>query len=133
MAAPSHQSVVSHHDIQPGSLAQYIFGFGWSVVLTGVAYWLVNVHVTSHHNTLPHPLLIPLLGGLAILQAIIQLIFFLHVGEETKPRWKAVTLWVMLVIVLIVVLGSLWVMSNLNRHMPTPTQITNYVQGQDSL
>ena len=28
--------------------------------------------------------------GLALIQAIVQLIFFLHVGQEAKPRWELI-------------------------------------------
>ncbi|MDB5166273.1 MAG: cytochrome o ubiquinol oxidase subunit [Candidatus Saccharibacteria bacterium] len=131
--ATSHSTIVSHHEVEPGSLAQYVFGFVWSLILTGVAYWLVSEHVASHHNALPHRVVLPILGALAIVQAMIQLIFFLHVGEERKPRWKSMVLWLTIVVILIVVLGSLWVMDNLNRHMRTQTEITNYMQDQDSL
>lgn len=61
--------------------------------------------------------LIYAITGLAIVQAIIQILFFLHVGQEAKPRWESLTLYFMLLILFIVVFGSLWIMFDLNHRV----------------
>jgi cytochrome o ubiquinol oxidase subunit IV len=106
------------------SLASYINGFVLSVIFTLWAYIATVRHIWSH-NTLMFGLLV-----LAVVQFIVQMFFFLHVGRETKPRWKLLLLFLMIVFVLIVVLGSIWVMYSLNNRM-SPEQMNTYMLKQD--
>jgi len=108
------------------TLTSYIVGFVTSIVLTVEAYLLVAHHLIEGKS------LAAAVAGLAITQFLVQLFFFLHLGRETKPRWKLLVFGMMLVVVMIFVFGSLWIMSNLNYHM-TPKQINNYLNSQDGL
>lgn len=120
---------VSKHETnrEHGTYASYITGFLLSIFLTMVAYVAVVQHIFSGYG------IVALIVGLALVQFLVQLFFFLHLGRETKPRWKMLVLSFMIMIVLILVLGSLWIMYNLNyRMMPrTPQQINNYMKQQD--
>jgi len=118
--------VVSEHQAHPLSVGKYIFGFISSVVVTMVAYLLVT------RGTFSHPVTIGMISGLAILQYLLQMVFFLHVGDERPPRWKLAVMLMMLMVVLIVVFGSLWIMNNLNTRM-TPEQMNQYLKSQDAL
>lgn len=109
---------------EPGSLTAYLTGFVSAIVLTLAAFGLTAKHVLSGNR------LIAALLGLAIVQFVFQLVFFLHIGRETKPRWKRLVLVLMIVFVLIVVLGSIWVMYSLNYRM-SPEQINTYMLKQD--
>ena len=62
-------------------------------------------------------------------QFFTQLLFFLHLGRETKPRWKLLVFLFMTMIVAILVFGSLWIMYNLNYHM-TLQQMYQYLNNQ---
>jgi len=106
-----------------GTIKSYVTGFVLSIVLTLVAYTLVV------HDALSRHLLVALVVGLALVQFVVQLLFFLHLGRETKPRWKLFVLLFMLLVVLILVFGSLWIMNNLNYRM-TPAQINTYMNNQ---
>jgi cytochrome o ubiquinol oxidase operon protein cyoD len=53
--------------------------------------------------------------GLAVMQLVIQVVFFLHIGRGS--RLKLVTFGFALLIILIVVVGSIWIMNNLNYNM----------------
>lgn len=71
-------------------------------------------------------LLVFSLFGLAIFQAIVQLILFMQVGLESKPHWVSVSLIFTIVVILIVIGGSIWIMNNLNYNLmpmtkPMPT------------
>lgn len=102
-------------------LTGYIVGFVLSLVCTFLAYWMVSEHINNGHMTFPHAVIVPMLAILAISQFIIQLVYFLHLGAETKPRWKQLVFWFMIIIVLIIVVGSIWIMQNLNYNMmPAP-------------
>lgn len=94
-----------------GSITTYTIGFALSVVLTLGAYFSVVNDVMSGWS------LVWLLAGLAVVQLLVQLVFFLHLGQESKPRWNLVLFLFTVMVVGILVLGSLWIMKNLDYHM----------------
>jgi cytochrome o ubiquinol oxidase operon protein cyoD len=94
-----------------GTLKSYFIGFLLSIFLTLAAFYLAGNKVLTGF-----PLLVAV-AALAFLQAIAQLLLFLQLGKETKPRWNLLVLLFMLLIVGIVVIGSLWIMYNLNYRM----------------
>ena len=112
------------------SVESYVIGYVLSLGLTLAAYFYVYEHNLLHATSGPGPWLVPILITLALGQFLTQLIFFFHLGRESKPRWKLVVFLMMILIVSIIVFGSLWIMSNLNYRM-TPSQIDNYMQSQD--
>ncbi len=118
--------VVAEHetDREHGTYASYISGFILSLFLTMAAYLTAVQHLLSGNT------LIAVIIGLALIQFFVQLFFFLHLGRETKPRWKLLVLGFMVLIVLILVLGSLWIMANLNYRM-TPNQMEQYMLNQN--
>src|ERR1700704_4537512 len=95
----------------------YIAGFVLSVVLTMVAYVLVSDHVSGRHDVFSHGLLTGIVLVLAITQLLTQLSFFFHIDQERKPRLNVVMLGFAAIVVFILVAGSMWIMSNLNRTM----------------
>lgn len=58
-----------------------------------------------------------MLLALAIAQAAVQLIFFMHLGVEEKPRWNLITFWLLVIMVFIIVAGSIWIMYHLNYNV----------------
>lgn len=104
--------------------ATYVFGFIFSILLTIVPYMLVvNQRLTG--NTM-----IIALVAIALSQMIVQLYFFLHLGSERKPRWNLLAFLFMALVVLIVVVGSLWIMNNLNYNMH-PQEVEKYIQEEE--
>ena len=53
----------------------------------------------------------------AVMQLLIQLIFFLHLNSESKPRWNLTVFLFIILIVGILVIGTLWIMYNLDYNM----------------
>jgi cytochrome o ubiquinol oxidase operon protein cyoD len=122
-----HKSIiVAEHNSERSSLASYVTGYIFSVYLTLAAYLMVYNHWYKR------TLLLILIVGLALVQFIVQLVFFMHLGRETKPRWKLAVLIGMIGVVLILVVGSLWIMSNLSYRM-TPKQMNTYMLNQQGL
>lgn len=115
-----------------GSLAGYTVGFVLSIVLTLAAYAVVTYHL---HVPTAAPLWIPvaLILGLAVVQLVVQLVCFLHLGKESKPRWNLMVFMFMLMILVILVFGSLWIMNNLNYHSMSPTDMNNYIIRQEGI
>lgn len=93
------------------SYTPIIIGFICSIILTLVAYFIVTEHAL--HGWV-FVLVILLLAGV---QAIIQLFFFMHLGIEEKPRWNLIIFSVMVLIAAVLVLGSMWIMHNLNYNV----------------
>lgn len=101
-----------------GTLQAYVIGFISSLFLTIASFLLVITKVLTGRA------LVYTIVALALIQAIFQLLFFLHVGQEAKPRWETLVFYFMLLVLLIISVGSLWIMNDLNdrvmSHMETP-------------
>lgn len=93
------------------SFKPLILGFLLSFVLTIAAYFIAVGHDLTGWSS------IFTIMGLGGVQALIQLIFFLHLGVESKPRWKLMLFLLMLLIMSVVVIGTLWIMSSLNYNL----------------
>ena len=91
-----------------GTLKSYVIGFTASILLTSASFLLVITGVITGQ------LLVYTLIGLALAQAVFQLLFFLHVGQEAKPRWETLVFYFMLLVLFIIAAGSLWIMYDLN-------------------
>lgn len=105
---------------------QYAIGFIVSLVLTFSAYFIVtNTYLEGMAAMIA-------VGVLAFSQMVVQLIFFLHLGEESRPRVKLFAFISMSIVLLIIVVGSLWIMSHLNYNMMhmSPTEKTHYMMEQ---
>jgi cytochrome o ubiquinol oxidase operon protein cyoD len=116
--------IVSGHDTENGTLKTYVTGYLLSVALTLSAYLLVVNHAFSKTDVTA-----ALIVFLALAQFLAQLLLFLHLGKETKPRWKLFVFSFMVTVVLILVFGSIWIMNNLNYRM-TPAQMNTYMNNQ---
>ncbi|MCE5317677.1 MAG: cytochrome o ubiquinol oxidase subunit IV [Parachlamydia sp.] len=105
-----------------GTLRSYLTGFFTCLILTAASFYLVIAGFFSKTAITVAIIL------LALLQAAIQVRFFLHVGEEAKPRWETLLFFFMLLILGIVAIGSLWIIFDLNsRTMPMemPMEMTH--------
>ena len=98
-----------------GSLRGYLVGFGLAVVLTAVPFALVMTGALSVTATSL------LIFGLAVVQIVVHVVFFLHLDTRSEGGWTLVSFAFTAVIVFIVVAGSVWVMYHLNTNMmPMP-------------
>jgi cytochrome o ubiquinol oxidase operon protein cyoD len=108
-------------------LKMYISGYVLSIVFTLAAYFIVSSNKVGNYW-----FVIVSISILAGLQFIVQLYFFLHLKFEREQKWKISVLAFMILVVAILVIGSVWIMNNLNVRM-TPSQINNYMNNQDNL
>ena len=121
--------VINTHDPAHGSLRGYVVGFVLSLGLTLAAYFLVR------HGSLSSGVLIVLVVFLALAQFAVQLFFFLHLGEESRPRLRLWAVLFMLLVVGILVFGSLWIMNNLSYNMMhmSPQETNKYLHNHEGL
>jgi cytochrome o ubiquinol oxidase operon protein cyoD len=93
------------------TLKGYSIGFILSLLLTVTAY------ISVVNNMLATQTLTIIIIGLALAQLLVQLLFFLHLGKESKPRLNLTVFSFMVLVVGIIVIGSLWIMHNLDYNM----------------
>lgn len=107
--------------------SSYVVGFVLSVITTLIAYFLVV------NKVLPTDILIYTILGLAVVQLIVQVIFFLHIGRGTK--WKTITFVFAVGVVAIVVVGSIWIMENMNYNMMdmSPQEMEQYMHENEGI
>lgn len=110
-----------------GTTVTYVAGFLGSLLLTLLAYMLVVNHALHGAE------LIAAIVATAIVQLLVQLRFFLHLGKESKPRWNLTAFLFMLMVLVILVFGSLWIMNNLNYHTMTPEQTKSHIEHEEGI
>ena len=108
------------------TLQHYVIGFVVSLALTLGAYFMV---IGNHLTGLA--VLIGL-GVLAVIQMIVQLYYFLHLGGEARPRYRLASFLFMALILFIIVAGSIWIMSHLDYNMMNmaPGEKDDYMKTQ---
>lgn len=104
------------------TLSSYVIGLILSVILA------VATYVIALESRLDEGTMISFLMGLGIIQALVQLHFFLHLGKGASARWNVVVFFFMIVVIAIIIGGTLWIMFNLNeRVMPTSQEMDAYM------
>ena len=101
------------HDAGHGHATRrgYLIGFLLSVVLTAVPFWLAMTGVLPAQ---PTAVIVTLL---ALAQIAVHTIFFLHVNTKAEGGWTLLALVFTAIMVVIVILGSLWIMYHLHGNM----------------
>lgn len=106
-------------------VVSYSIGLLLALCLTLEAFSTVSAH------TLPTPILIAAILLLAMVQLSVQLVFFLHLGQDKESQWNTAMFFFTFFGILTVILSSLWIMNHLNNNM-TPMQVEQYINNQSS-
>lgn len=93
------------------SLKPLSLGLVASIILILASYRIVS------HTHLTSTLAVYKVFFLGILQAFIQLVFFMNLGLEKKPHWQLILFLFTFLVIVIIVGGSIWIMNNLNYNM----------------
>ena len=122
MSVSEHPEGPSYTDTPPGaehvaghetseSIPGYLVGLGLATLLTIVSF------VVARTTLVWEPSIPVALGVLAIAQMGVHLVFFIHIttGPDNSNNVMALAFGVL--IVLLIIAGSLWIMTNMNRHM----------------
>jgi cytochrome o ubiquinol oxidase subunit IV len=94
-----------------GSLGSYTAGFILSVLLTAAAFGIVLTGVVTGHNALLT------IAGLAFVQIVIHLVFFLHMNTSSAQKWNVMAFGFTVLTAVILIIGSLWIMHNVSMNM----------------
>lgn len=104
-------SIDTEYGVGHGNLRSYITGFAISISLTLLPYFIVTKHILSGSMLAAAVVL------LGIVQLFVQLVFFLHLSPKAKAKWNLIALVFTALVVVILVVGTLWIMKNLNSNM----------------
>lgn len=108
----------------------YTIGFVLSLVTTLAAYDLTLLSVRGAH-TFSHATLMGVLLALACMQFIVQAICFLHLWVRSTEKEKLYLFIYACALILMLVVGSLWIMMHLNnRMMLEPQEMYRYMDRQ---
>lgn len=105
-----------HHGAEDGphsTFSGYLTGFVLSVILTAIPFWLVMSGIIVDRSTVS----VLALSGLALAQIIVHMVFFLHMDGKAEGGWTMVSTVFTLIFVVIILIGTLWVMFNMNINM----------------
>lgn len=94
-----------------GSRRIYLIGFLLSVVLTAVPFWLVMTGALDPQVTSI------LVVVAAVAQILVHTVCFLHVNTSSEGGWTLLAYVFTAVLVLIVIIGSLWIMYHIHANM----------------
>ena len=115
------------HPHSPAKYISYVVGFVLSIATTLLAYFFVVNKLWEKQS------LMYIVMGIAVVQLAVQLVFFLHLGRGS--RWKVLTFAFAVLVVLVVVIGSLWIMQNLDYNMMhmSPNEMTQYMNENEGI
>ncbi|KJC60451.1 hypothetical protein UP10_12580 [Bradyrhizobium sp. LTSPM299] len=102
----------AHDAASHGSLKSYLIGFGLSVVLTAIPFWLVMTGVLGDKQVTALIVLV-----FAAVQIVVHMVYFLHMNTRSENGWTMMALIFTVIMVVIALTGSLWVMHHLNTNM----------------
>jgi cytochrome o ubiquinol oxidase operon protein cyoD len=103
----SHDAAGASH----GSMKSYVLGFVYAVILTVVPFAMVM------SGAFPRGFTIITMFVLAAVQVLVHLVYFLHMDRSSAQRWNVMVFAFSVLIIAIVVVGSLWVLHNMNANM----------------
>jgi cytochrome o ubiquinol oxidase operon protein cyoD len=102
---------------QHGSLQGYLIGYAAAAILT------IGAFAAAQSSALTPASVVAAIIVLAIGQMLVHLIFFLHISTSPNQRTNILAFAVTMLIVLLIVGGSLWIMSHLQSNMMPMDQL----------
>ena len=126
MSADDHNSSMNsdlhdhhdHEDHHDSSMADYVKGFIFSVILTAIPFALIMTKAFSNNKTTVFVIL-----AFAFVQVFVHMKYFLHMNAKSEGGWNLLALIFTAILVVIMFSGSVWVMYHLdNNMMPMSTQ-----------
>ena len=109
MAWAIYYRIVMHY-----TLSSRIIGFVASLVLTFAAYFMILNPETFNFDVKSTVIVIFML---ALLQSLVQLIFFINVWKEEGPLWNLIVFLSTASIIFIIIFFSIWIINHLNYNM----------------
>ena len=100
----------ARHEVAEG-IVGYLIGLGLAILLTAVSFFIAGTFLVWRPS-IPIALVV-----LAIAQIGVHLVFFLHITTGPDNVNNVLALAFGVLIVFLIIIGSLWIMTNLNQNM----------------
>ena len=107
------------HDNMLSETLSYVIGLGLALLLTGISFWVASTSI------LWGPGVATGLVVLAIAQMGVHLVFFLHITSGPDNTNNVLALAFGMLIVLLVMIGTIWIMAHMNANMMPGPAMTN--------
>ena len=108
----THTKTVHHKDDRAqGSYFSYTLGFTLSIIATLIPYLALQYHLIGGGH------FVVLAVAFALLQLFVQLVLFLHLNFKKRSQTNLIVFIYTIILVGTVVVGTLWIMQNLNKNM----------------
>lgn len=107
MSQSNHQDHIPQH----GSVKSYLTGFILSVILTLIPFIMV-MNGSASKSTL-----MVVIAITAVIQLLVQLVCFLHLGTASDERWNLVSFIFTAIVIVLLVGLTIWIMWSLNANM----------------
>lgn len=114
----------NEHKDEHGTFISYVIGYLLSAALTFVAYYWVD------NQTMTGKTLLMAIIGLGLLQMLVQIVFFLHLGRGPKPLYNIAFFVSTVGVILIVVGGSIVIIDNLHKNMLPSDQVKKIIDDE---
>ena len=92
---------------------RYLIGYGGSLVLT------MAVFMIAYRYGIETPGVYLTIGLLGLAQLIVQLVYFLHIDRRRSSREDLDLVLFSTLVLLIIILGTVWILGNLSVRMHT--------------
>ncbi len=93
------------------SVRPYVIGLALALILTAIPFALVATHALPRFSTLV------VIAIAAIVQILVHLGFFLHIGFRSTPKENLIAMAFAAVLIVFMVGGTLWIMFDLYHRM----------------
>ncbi len=123
MSNKVYHKTIPHNDAHK-TIDSYIIGFILSLVFTAIPYYMVVKQTVTGTS-----LLVTILG-FAVLQMLVQVFFFLHLGRGPKPLYNVVFFVATVGIILVTVAGSVVIINNLHYNKTSSDQTKSLIEGE---
>ena len=117
--APGDKPALMEVPVESSGFLVYTIGLFLAVLLTATSFWVANT------TLLWGPGVALGLVVLAIAQMGVHLVFFLHITTAPDNTNNVLALAFGILIVLLVIGGSVWIMTNLNENMMLSPELIN--------
>ena len=107
------------HDSIISETLSYVVGLGFALLLTAVSFWVAST------SSLWGPGIAVGLVVLAVAQMGVHLVFFLHITSGPDNTNNVLALAFGVLIVLLVMIGTIWIMAHLAAGMSPGPELTN--------
>jgi len=98
-----------HSGASHGSVKTYMTGFILSIILTVIPFWMVMAASPA--------VILGTILAMAVVQVLVHLVCFLHMNTKSDEGWNMTAFVFTVLIIAILVVGSIWIMWNLNYNM----------------